>query len=69
MKHPELHTGYPKMKHPEFHTGVDKETSSVSYRVSTMKRPDFDVLKTGKFFSYMLRVSCILQEFKFPPKL
>jgi hypothetical protein len=38
------------------------------YRVSTMKRPGFgDVLKIGNFFR-VLRVSCVLQEFKIPPK-
>jgi hypothetical protein len=39
------------------------------YVVSTMKRPDFeDVLKIVKWEFQVLRVSCVLQEFKFPPK-
>lgn len=37
------------------------------YRVSTMERPDFgDVLKIGRWsFFQVLRVSCVLQYFKF----
>jgi hypothetical protein len=36
-----------------------------------MKRPDFgDILKVGKLtFFQVLRVSCALKEFKFPPKI
>jgi hypothetical protein len=34
-----------------------------------MKLPDFgDILKIGLFFIEALRVSCVLQEFKFMPK-
>jgi hypothetical protein len=39
------------------------------YRVSKMKCLDFgDVLKYTNGFLQVLRVSCILQEFKFSPK-
>ena len=45
--------------------------SSMKYRVSTMKCPDFgEFLKIGKWFSFqVLRVICVLQKFKFPPKV
>jgi hypothetical protein len=46
------------MKHPLF----------FSFRVFTLKLLDFgDVLKTGMWCYLVLRMSCILQEFKFPP--
>jgi hypothetical protein len=42
---------------------------NVIYRLSTMNRPVFgDVLKISRFFFQMLKVSCLLQEFKFLPK-
>jgi hypothetical protein len=42
-----------------------KKQSQLS--MSTITRPDFRyVLKTGTFFE-VLRVSCVIQEFKFPP--
>jgi hypothetical protein len=38
--------------------------------MSSMKRPDFrEFLKIGKCFFQVLRVSCVLQEFKFLPKV
>jgi hypothetical protein len=42
----------------------------LSYRVSTMKLPDFgDVLIIYKWGFHLLRVLCTLQEVKFPPKV
>jgi hypothetical protein len=41
----------------------------LTYRISTMKRPEFGgILKMYKFFFQVLRVPCLLKEYKSPPK-